>query len=264
MKKILSYFIRLFGFCFFVGLLISKLENNKGWVKEHTPFGFYEKHVKRPLDFGLALFALILFWPFLIIIAIAVKNYMGYPIVFEQKRAGLGGRIFKIKKFRTMSNVKDDKGNLLPDEQRLTKFGSWLRASGADEALELFSILKGDMSLIGPRPLLVEYLPWYTKEQFHRHDVRPGLTGYAQAHGRNAVNWDIKLDMDVNYSRNITFLEDARIVRDTVRILCDRDGVFSGSSSIMESFIDYCVGVGRKPRKENEIKNDDETTRTYF
>ena len=243
MKKIIGFLAVLFGACFGLGFVVSKLEKKKGWVEGHKPYGIYEKHIKRPLDFGIALFALILFWPILLIIALAVKINMGSPVVFEQERPGLGGKIFKIRKFRTMVDAVDSKGSPLPDDQRLTKFGKWLRASSGDEALELISIVKGDLSWVGPRPLLSRYLTRYNAKQSHRHDVRPGLTGYAQAHGRNALSWEDKFAMDVWYVNNISFTNDLRIVIDTIKAVLTHEGISSATSATMEEFMGTPEGV---------------------
>lgn len=236
MKKIIGFLTVLFGACFGLGFIISTMEKKKGWVEGHKPYGIYEKYFKRPLDFSLALFALILFWPILLIVAIAVRINMGSPVVFTQERPGLGGEIFKIKKFRTMTDARDSEGNLLPDDQRLTKFGCMMRASSGDEVLELISIAKGDLALVGPRPLLVEYLSRYSEDQMHRHDVRPGLTGYAQAEGRNLCSWDDKFKKDVEYVNHITFLGDLKIMLKTVGIVLKREGISSKSSATMEVF----------------------------
>lgn len=236
MKKILGFLVMLFGVCFGLGLIVSKLEKKKGWVKGHKPYSVYEKFFKRPLDFALALFALILFWPLLLIIAIAVRINMGNPVVFTQDRPGLGGEIFKIRKFRTMTDARDSKGNLLPDEKRLTRFGALLRASSGDEACELINILRGDLAIVGPRPLLKEYLLRYSEEQMHRHDVRPGLTGYAQTEGRNLCSWNDKFMKDVEYANNITFLGDLKIVLKTVVVVLKREGIHSKASATMEYF----------------------------
>lgn len=222
--------------CLLIGFIVSKLERKKGWVEGHKPYGIYEKHFKRPLDFAIALFAVIVFWPILVIIAVVVRINMGSLVVFSQERPGLGGKIFLMKKFRTMSDARDQHGNLLPDDKRLTKFGRILRASSGDEALELFSIIKGDLSLIGPRPLLVEYLDRYSEEQMHRHDVRPGLTGYAQTEGRNLCSWDEKFKKDVEYVNHITFMGDVRILFKTVGVVLKREGVSSTTSATMETF----------------------------
>lgn len=222
--------------CILLGFIVSKLENKKGWVEGHKPYGIYEKHFKRPFDFAIALFILIIFWPIIVIIAVVVRINMGSPVVFSQKRPGLGGKIFLMKKFRTMSDARDLGGNLLPDDQRLTKFGRMLRASSGDEALELFSIIKGDLSLVGPRPLLVEYLDRYSEEQMHRHDVRPGVTGYAQTEGRNLCDWDEKFKKDVEYVNHITFMGDLKILFKTVGVVLKREGVSSTTSATMEAF----------------------------
>jgi len=240
MKKIIKLLTGLFGACFGLGFIVSIIEKKKGkvgWVEGHKPYGIYEEHLKRPLDFALALFALLIFWPVLLIIAIAVRINMGSPVVFEQERPGLGGKIFKIKKFRTMTDERDEEGNLLPDEKRLTKFGRWLRATSGDELPELASIVKGDMSIIGPRPLLVEYLQRYNDEQKHRHDVRPGLTSLSASKKRNLASWSEKFSDDVKYANNITFLGDIRIILDTIKITLLREGISSNTSETMEVFM---------------------------
>lgn len=236
MKKIITFFIALFGVCFGLGFIVSKLEKKKGWVEGHKPYGVYEKHIKRPLDFALALIALILFWPIFLIIAILVRINMGSPVVFTQERPGLGGEIFKIKKFRTMTDVRDSEGNLLPDDKRLTKFGKLLRSSSADEGLELISVVKGELSLVGPRPLLVEYLSRYSEVQMHRHDVRAGLTGYAQVSGRNAISWEEKFKDDVWYVDHISLLTDVKIFFKTIAVVFKRSGINSETSATMEVF----------------------------
>ena len=240
MEKIIKLLTGLFGTCLGLGFIVSIIEKKKGkvgWVEGHMPYGIYEEHLKRPLDFALALFALIIFWPVLLIIAVAVRISMGSPVVFEQERPGLGGKIFKIKKFRTMTDARDEEGNLLPDEKRLTKFGKWLRATSGDETLELISIAKGDMSIVGPRPLLVEYLPRYNDEQKHRHDVRPGLTSLSASKKRNLASWSEKFSDDVKYANKITFLGDIRIVLDTIKITLLREGISSNTSETMELFM---------------------------
>ena len=207
----------------------------------------YARYFKRLLDFVLSLCAIIVLSPlFIILIVIGVINMKGNPF-FTQERPGWHEKVFKLIKFRTMTNEKDKDGNLLPDEVRLNRYGKFLRSTSLDEIPELFNILVGQMAIIGPRPLLVSYLPWYSKEQSHRHDVRPGLTGYAQAHGRNAVNWDDKFAMDLKYVEHITFAGDIKIMIDTVRAVLKREGISSETSATMESFVDYCIERGRKP-----------------
>lgn len=198
--------------------------------------GIYEKYIKRMLDILCALAALIVFWWLYVIVAVLVRIKLGSPVLFKQKRPGKDEKIFELYKFRTMTDAKDKNGNLLPDEVRLTKFGRLLRATSLDELPEAFNILKGDMSVIGPRPLLVRYLPRYSAEQHRRHEVKPGLSGYAQAHGRNAVSWEEKFQMDVWYVDHISFLTDVKIILDTVRSVVRREGISSETSVTMEEF----------------------------
>ena len=196
----------------------------------------YARYFKRLIDFVLSLCALIILSPVLLILTVLGAVFMGGNPFFTQDRPGKDKKIFKLIKFRTMDNRKDKNGNLLPDEVRLNKYGRILRATSLDELPELINIIKGDMSIIGPRPLLVRYLPLYNAEQQHRHDVRPGLTGYAQAHGRNAVSWEDKFAMDVWYTKNITFLGDVKIIWDTVMAVIKRSGISSETSATMEEF----------------------------
>lgn len=161
----------------------------------------YAKYIKRTLDLILSLMALIVLMPLMIIIGILVRINLGSPIIFKQKRPGKNEKIFTLYKFRTMTDKRDIDGNLLPDEYRLTKFGKFLRSTSLDELPELINIIKGDMAIVGPRPLLVEYLPYYTEEEKHRHDVRPGLTGLAQVNGRNAISWEERFSFDLQYKK---------------------------------------------------------------
>lgn len=167
--------------------------------------GIYETIIKRILDIVVVLVFFVLFWWVYIIVAVLVRTKLGSPVLFRQKRPGKDEKIFNMYKFRTMTDARDENGELLPDEVRLTKFGRILRSTSLDELPELFNILKGDMSIVGPRPLLVQYLPLYNEEQKHRHDVRPGLTGLAQVNGRNAISWQQKFQYDVNYVNHVTF-----------------------------------------------------------
>ena len=198
--------------------------------------GVYEKYIKRPQDMLCALLALIVLSPILLITAFLVRVKLGSPVIFKQERPGLNGKIFTLYKFRTMTDERDSEGNLLPDEQRLTAFGKALRSTSLDELPELISILKGDMAVVGPRPLLVQYLPLYNRHQARRHEVRPGFTGYAQVHGRNAISWEDKFDKDIFYVDHITFLGDWRIIFQTVKTVLKREGINSGSSQTMEVF----------------------------
>ena len=198
--------------------------------------GFYEKYVKRPQDFFCALLAFIVLSPVLLIVAILVRFKLGRPVIFSQERPGLNGKIFKLYKFRTMTSETDENGKLLPDEQRLTSFGKKLRATSLDELPELVCILTGKMSVVGPRPLLVKYLPLYNEHQARRHEVRPGFTGYAQVNGRNSISWEDKFNMDVKYVDHVTFLGDWKIIFKTVKTVLKKEGISSETSATMEEF----------------------------
>lgn len=208
--------------------------------------GFYERYIKRLQDFLCALLALIVLSPVIGITAALVRLKLGSPVLFEQPRPGKNERIFTLYKFRTMTNQRDEKGNLLPDEIRLTRFGKLLRSSSLDELPELINILKGDMSVVGPRPLLVSYLSRYNAHQARRHEVRPGFTGYAQVHGRNAISWEEKFELDVRYVDHITFLGDWKIIFQTVKTVLLKEGISSNGSVTMEEF----VGTDVKQRIE--------------
>jgi lipopolysaccharide/colanic/teichoic acid biosynthesis glycosyltransferase len=199
--------------------------------------GIYEKYIKRPQDFLCALLALIVLSPVLLVVAILVKAKLGSPVIFAQERPGLDGKIFKMYKFRTMSDARDENGDLLPDEERLGRFGRVLRSTSLDELPSLVNIVKGDLAVVGPRPLLVRYLPRYTERQARRHEVRPGFTGYAQVHGRNAIRWEEKFEYDVQYVDSITFLGDWKIIFQTVVTVLKREGISSETSVTMEEFM---------------------------
>ena len=206
-------------------------------MTDHKPFGVYEKYLKRPQDFICALVAIIILSPVLLITALLVRRRLGSPVLFAQDRPGLNGRIFKLYKFRTMTDEKDEAGNLLPDEDRLTPFGNRLRGTSLDELPELFNILKGDMSVVGPRPLMVQYLDRYNEHQARRHEVRPGFTGLAQINGRNSISWNEKFDWDVRYVDNITFRGDWGIIAKTVSTVLKKEGISSDTSVTMEEFM---------------------------
>lgn len=197
----------------------------------------YKNCIKRCLDILLSLCGIIVLSPVLLVVAILVRLKLGSPVLFKQERPGKGERIFTLCKFRTMTDERDEKGELLPDEVRLTKFGKFLRSTSLDELPELFNILKGDMSVIGPRPLLVRYLPRYNAFQRRRHEVRPGLTGLAQINGRNALTWEEKFAYDVRYVENLTFAMDVRIFAGTIRAVLRREGINSETSATMEEFM---------------------------
>lgn len=198
--------------------------------------GFYEKYIKRPQDFCCALAAIIVLSPVMAVTALLVRLKLGSPVLFKQERPGLNGKVFTLYKFRTMTDEKDSEGNFLPDEIRLTSFGKMLRSTSLDELPELFNILNGDMSVVGPRPLLVKYLPLYNEHQARRHEVRPGFTGYAQVHGRNAISWEEKFDLDVEYVDHVSFLGDWKIIFQTVKTVLKREGISSETAVTMEEF----------------------------
>lgn len=199
--------------------------------------GFYEKFIKRPQDFLCALAAIIVLSPIMLITAVLVRTKLGSPVIFKQERPGLHGKVFMLYKFRTMTDGKDAEGNLLPDEVRLTSFGKKLRSTSLDELPELFNILKGDMAVVGPRPLLVRYLSRYNAHQARRHEVRPGFTGYAQVNGRNSITWEDKFDKDVYYVDHVSFLGDWKIIFQTVATVLKREGISSDTSATMEEFM---------------------------
>lgn len=202
--------------------------NNKG--------GIYRRYFKRPMDFGLSLVAIVILSPIFLIVALLVRTKLGSPVIFKQKRPGLNEKVFTMYKFRTMTDARDDNGELLDDSVRLTKFGRFLRATSLDELPELFNILKGDMSIIGPRPLLVQYLELYNEYQKRRHEVRPGLSGWAQVNGRNAISWEDKFNLDIEYVDSISFIDDWKIILLTVKKVFVREGINSDSAATMEPF----------------------------
>jgi undecaprenyl phosphate N,N'-diacetylbacillosamine 1-phosphate transferase len=204
------------------------MNNSKG--------GIYRRFIKRQMDFILSLIAIIVLSPLLLVVAILVRTKLGSPVLFKQKRPGLNEEIFMMYKFRTMTDERDDKGELLPDSVRLTKFGRLLRSTSLDELPELINILKGDMSIVGPRPLLVQYLPLYNNHQKRRHEVRPGLSGLAQVSGRNAISWEDKFNLDVEYVDNVRFIEDWKIIFLTIKKVFVREGINSETAVTIEPF----------------------------
>ena len=199
--------------------------------------GFYEKFIKLPQDVVIAFFALLLLWPVMLVVAILVRTKLGSPIIFKQERAGKDGKAFYMYKFRSMSDAKDENGNLLPDEQRLGKFGKTLRSTSLDELPSLFNVMRGQISLVGPRALFMKYIPRYSDEQRRRLEVRPGITGLAQVNGRNAISWEERFEYDVKYVEKVTFLGDWKIMFKTVGTVFKREGINSASSVTMEEFM---------------------------
>ena len=230
-KVILLVSIFAGGVAFIVEILAEKK------IKKKKYRGIYERFIKRPMDCFLATLCLLIFSPLMLILAILVRIFLGFPVLFEQDRPGKDGKVFKLYKFRTMNDKKDENGQLLADELRLTAFGKILRSSSLDELPELFNIIKGEMSLIGPRPLLVQYLPLYNPEQARRHEVRPGLTGLAQSRGRNSLSWEEKFNLDVEYVDHITFLGDMKIIIDTIRSIINAEGISADGEATMPLFI---------------------------
>lgn len=198
--------------------------------------GVYARYIKRILDVLLSGCALIALSPVLLVVAVLVRTKLGSPVIFSQERPGKNEKIFKMYKFRSMTDARDENGELLPDELRLTHFGKVLRSTSLDELPELWNIFKGDMSIVGPRPLLVKYLPLYSEEQHHRHDVMPGLTGWAQVNGRNAISWEDKFRLDVWYSEHVSFLLDVKVIFLTVRCVLHHEGISGADSATMEEF----------------------------
>lgn len=215
--------------------VMNKYELEMTVENKHVP-GIYEKYIKRLLDIVLAITFIILFCWLYLILTIMVRVKLGSPVLFRQKRPGKDGKIFDMIKYRTMTDERDADGELLPDEVRLTEFGKFLRSTSLDELPEMLLILKGDLSFVGPRPLLVSYLPLYDEHQMRRHEVTPGLTGYAQANGRNALTWEEKFDMDVWYVEHISFITDVKIIIKTIQVVLKRDGISSATSATMEMF----------------------------
>lgn len=217
-------------------------------MEKHKPYGVYERFFKRPLDVLCALLALTVFCWLYAIVAILVRVKLGSPVVFKQKRPGKNEKIFTLYKFRTMTDEKDENGNLLPDEVRLTKFGRFLRKTSLDELPEAVNILKGDMSVVGPRPLLVTYLPYYSETEKHRHDVRPGLSGWAQIHGRNYVSWDERLALDIEYVNKITFSRDVSVVFNSFLQAVKHEDIAVDTNSVEPNFAEE-----RKSKKKQEV-----------
>lgn len=215
----------------------------------------YKRYIKRPMDIALSIPAIVLFFPFMLIVALLVKLKLGSPVIFKQKRPGLNEKLFTLYKFRTMTNARDSKGELLSDNSRLTEFGKMLKSTSLDELPELFNIIVGHMSIVGPRPLAEEYLPYYTEEERHRHDMRPGLTGLAQIKGRNLLSWEERFELDNFYVENCSFRLDCMIIYLTILHVVKRSGVVSDEVRTDE-IGEYYVYKGRKFRSLNEERSE--------
>jgi len=214
----------------------ANIKHSMSHVRESSNGGVYKKYIKRPMDFILSLCAIIVLLPVLFVVAVLVRFKLGNPVLFKQERPGLNEKIFTLYKFRTMTDEKDRNGNFLLDEKRLTRFGKLLRSTSLDELPELFNILKGDMAIVGPRPLLIQYLPLYNDFQKRRHEVRPGLSGLAQVNGRNAISWEDKFNLDVEYVDNVSFIGDWKIILVTLKKAFIREGINSKTAATMEAF----------------------------
>lgn len=233
MKKIIQIVFAVSTFVGVIAFIAERFEKSN----MHKPYGIYEHYLKRPFDAFLATGALIIFSPVLVMTALLVRINLGSPVLFVQERPGKNEKVFKLLKFRSMSDERDSNGRLLPDEVRMTKFGKILRASSLDELISLVNIVKGDMAVVGPRPLLVRYIPRYSAEQHRRHEVRSGLTGLAQVHGRNATTWDDKFNWDIQYVDRITFTGDAKIILNTLKAVLKREGINNAASVTMPEFL---------------------------
>lgn len=236
--RIIQVIVAISAFAGVVAFIAERFEK----PNSHKPYGVYEKYIKRPLDAFLATGALIVFSPVLLVIALLVKLKLGSPVIFTQERPGKDEKPFKLYKLRSMTDARNENGELLPDKERLTPFSCALRASSLDELISLINIVKGDLAIVGPRPLLVRYLPYYTEAERHRHDVRPGLTGLAQVSGRNFLKWDQRLAMDIEYVRKISFLSDLLIVFATVKKVFKSEDIASNTDEV-ETYLDIERGL---------------------
>lgn len=250
MKTNSKRLVTLFGLCTAFGIIVSKSEKKKGWSNSHTPYGLYEKHIKRPLDLVLSLIALFFLWPIMLVLDCSVKKNIGLPVIFKQVRPGLGEKLFTLRKYRTMTDEKGTDGELLSDKERLTPFGKKLRSSSLDELPELISIITGDMAIVGPRPQLVRDMVFMSDKHRKRHTVRPGLTGLAQVSGRNAISWEEKLDKDLEYIDHITFIGDMKIIMKTVWKVIRKDGITEEGQATALDYGDWLLENGRVSSKE--------------
>ena len=232
-KRIIQIIVAISALAGMAAFIAERFEKGNG----HRPCGVYEKYIKRPLDASLATGALMAFSPVLLTTALIVRVKLGSPVLFKQERPGKDEKIFRLLKFRSMTDKRDENGELLPDELRLTEFSKTLRATSLDELISLVNVVKGDLAIVGPRPLLTRYLPRYNELQHRRHEVRPGVTGLAQVNGRNLLSWEDKFRLDVEYVDHVTFRGDAKIILKTVKAVLKRDGISSQTSATMEEFM---------------------------
>lgn len=247
LKGLIAVIVAVIGFFYVYSEIQEKRDKEKSdAILAGHKQGIYEKYIKRCLDIFCALAALLVFWWLYVIIAILVRVKLGSPVIFKQERPGKDEKIFKMYKFRTMTDERDPDGNLLPDEQRLTPFGAALRRSSLDEVPEAFNIIKGDLSIVGPRPQLVRDMVFMSDEQRRRHTVKPGLTGLAQVNGRNNISWEDKLEWDLKYIDKITFWGDLKIIFQTVlKAFVKHDGITEGDMATAEDFGDYLLARGK-------------------
>lgn len=251
MKKLLKIIGVFAGILAIGGVIAGFVDRIHNKHSQHKPYGPYEAYFKRPLDFMLATAALIVLSPILLITAILVRIKLGSPVLFSQERAGLDEKSFKILKFRSMTDEKDENGNLMPDEVRLTSFGKKLRSTSLDELPSMFNIIRGEMSVIGPRALPVIYKPYYTEEEHYRHDVKPGLSGLAQVNGRNYVSWEDKFAMDLDYASKITFLGDVKLIFKTIAVVFEHENIDTGSYIEKDGHIYRPLHIERESKIEN-------------
>lgn len=266
MKNILKIFTKSIAviavMCFLIGVIVGGIEKiigkfevgilQNGRKNTHIPYGLYEKYFKRPFDLSLSLLAIFFLWPGLIILSILVKVKLGSPVIFKQVRPGLNEKKFTLHKYRTMLDARDENGNLKPDEERMTEFGKKLRSSSLDELPELFDILLGNLSIVGPRPQLVRDMVFMTDEQRKRHEVMPGLTGLAQVNGRNELSWEEKINKDLEYIQKITFWGDVKIIKQTIRKVLAKDGINEYGHATALDYGDYLLKNGSISHVEYE------------
>lgn len=262
MKKVILLLLKTSGIILFglsiAGTVAGYIDRKRNVFLQRKPYGIYEIYFKRPLDFICGMLAILVFWPVYLVVAILVRIKLGSPILFIQERPGLNEKIFKLYKFRTMTDARDENGELMPDEIRLTKFGKMLRNTSLDELPEAFNIIKGDMSVIGPRPQLVRDMVFMSDEHRRRHIVRPGLSGLAQVNGRNDIDWEDKLNWDLKYIDKITFIGDVKIILQTiVKAFIRQEGITEGNMATAEDYGDYLLNKKKVTKEEYEKRQNE-------